>query len=129
VLLPLSKISSLNGPNPTIPSADYAQLLKTLCLAAVLVGALAFLAMLAVTVIWMTVPKRIVYRESPPVQTGVFSVEVKQHGKSYFVTPGQKKTLDNITNGTPIVWFSSLAVAVLATLVGAGARLRLPDGN
>jgi hypothetical protein len=30
--LPPSKISSPNGSNPTIPSADYAQLLKTLCL-------------------------------------------------------------------------------------------------
>ena len=83
--------------------------------------------MLAVTVIWMTVPERIVYQESSLVQTPSFSLEVKQHGKSYFVTPGQKKTLDRITNGTPIVWFSSLAVAVLAILVGAGARLRLPE--
>jgi hypothetical protein len=32
-LLPPSKISSPNGSHPTIPSADYAQLLKTLCLA------------------------------------------------------------------------------------------------
>lgn len=85
--------------------------------------------MLAVTVIWMTVPVRIVYQESSPVQTPVFSVEVKQHGKSYFVTPGQKKTLDRITSGTPIVWFGSLAVAVVAILVGAGARLRLPNEN
>jgi hypothetical protein len=28
--LPLSKIGSLIGPKPTMPSADYAQLLKTL---------------------------------------------------------------------------------------------------
>lgn len=85
--------------------------------------------MLAVTVIWMTIPERIVYRESSPVQTHTFSVEVKQHGTSYFVTPAQKKTLDRITNGTPIVWFSSFAVAVVAFLVGSGARLRLPDAN
>jgi len=102
---------------------------RRILLAAVVAGTLAFLAMLAVTVIWMTVPERIVYQESSPVQTPVFSLEVKQHGKSYFVTPGQKKTLDRITKGTPIVWFSSLAVAVLAILVGAGARLRLPDEN
>jgi len=102
---------------------------RRILLAAVVAGALAFLAMLAVTVIWMTVPKRIVYQESSPSQTPAFSVEVKQHGKSYFVTPGQKKTLDRITNGTPIVWFSALTVAVLAILVGAGARLRLPDKN
>ena len=58
------------------------------------VGALAFLTMLAVTVIWMTVPERIIYRESSPVQTPIFGVEVKQHGKSYFIKPGQKKTLE-----------------------------------
>jgi hypothetical protein len=29
---PPSKISSLSGPNPTMPFADYAQLLKALCL-------------------------------------------------------------------------------------------------
>jgi hypothetical protein len=96
-------------------------------LAAVVVGVLAFLAIVAVTVIWMTVPERIIYRESSLVQTQVFGVEVKQHGRSYFITPGQKKTLDSITNGTPVVWFSSLAVAVLAILVGAGARLRMPE--
>jgi hypothetical protein len=33
VWLPPSRISSLSGPNPTIRCADYAQLLKTLCLA------------------------------------------------------------------------------------------------
>jgi hypothetical protein len=100
---------------------------RRILLAAVVVGALAFLAMLAVTVIWMTVPERIVYQESSPVQTPAFSVEVKQHGKSYFVTPGQKKMLDRLTNGTPIVWFGSLIVAVLAILVGAGARLQLSE--
>ena len=100
---------------------------RRILVAAVVVGALAFLVMLAVTVRWMTVPIRIVYQESSPVQTPAFSVEVKQHGKSFFVTPGQKKTFDRITNDTPIVWFGSLAVAVavLAILVGAGARLRM----
>jgi hypothetical protein len=100
---------------------------RRILLATVVVGALAFLAMLAVTLIWMTAPERIIYRESSPVQTPVFGVEVKQHGKSYFITPGQKKTLDRITNGTPIVWFSSLGVAVLAILVGAGTRLGMPN--
>jgi hypothetical protein len=95
-------------------------------LGAVVVGALAFLAMLAVTVIWMTVPERIVYRDSSPVQTAAFSVEVKQHGTSFFVTPSQKETLDRITSGTPWVWFGGFAVAVAAILVGAAARLRLP---
>ena len=99
---------------------------RRILLAAVVVGALAFLSMLAVTVIWMTIPERVIYRESSPVETPIFGVEVKQHGKSYFITPGQKKTLDRITNGTPIVWFSSLTVIVLAILVGAGAALRMP---
>ena len=95
-------------------------------LGAVVVGALAFLAMLTATVIWMTVPERIVYRESSPVQTPAFSVEVKQDGTSFFVTPSQKETLDRISNGTPWVWFGGFAGAVAAILVGAAARLRLP---
>ena len=93
---------------------------------AVVVEALAFLAMLAATVIWMTVPERIVYRESSPVPTPAFSVEVKQHGMSFFVTPLQKETMDRISSGTPWVWFGGFAVAVAAIVVGAAARLRLP---
>ena len=95
-------------------------------LGAVAAGGLAFLAMLAATVIWMTVPERIVYRESSPVQTPASSVEVKQHGTSFFVMPSQKQTLDRISNGTPWVWFGGFAVAVAAILAGAAARLRLP---
>ena len=99
---------------------------RSILLGAVAVGALAFLAMLAVTVIWMTVPERIVYRESSPVPTPEYSVEVKQHGTSFFITPSQKKTLDRISSWTPLVWFSGFAVAVAAILMGAAARLRLP---
>jgi len=98
-------------------------------LGAVAVGGLAFLAMLVATVVWMTVPERIVYRESSPVQTPASSVEVKQHGTSFFVTPSQKQTLDRISSGTPWVWFGGFAVAVAAILVGAAARLRLPATN
>ncbi len=98
---------------------------RRILLVAVLVGGLAFLTMLSVTVVWMTVPEKIVYQESSPVQTATFGVEVKQHGRSYYVTDDQKKTLDRITNGTPIAWFGSLGVVVLSILVGAGARLRL----
>ncbi len=87
------------------------------------------MAMLAVTVIWMTVPQRIIYRESSPVQTAAFCVEVKQHGMSYFVTPSQKETLDRISNGTPWVWFGGFAVAAAAILLGAATRLRLPTAN
>ena len=85
--------------------------------------------MLTATVIWMTVPARIVYRESSPVQTSAFSIEVKQHGTSFFVTPWQKKTLDRITICTPRVWFGGFAAAVAAILLGAAARLRLPAMN
>lgn len=92
---------------------------------AVVIGGAAFLAMLAVTIIWMTVPERIVYRESSPVPTATASIEVRQHGTSFFVTPEQNKTLDRIATGTPVVWFGSLAIAVAAILVGAAARLRL----
>ncbi len=85
--------------------------------------------MLGVTVIWMAVPERIIYRQSSPVQTAAFSVEVKEHGTSFFVTPAQKETLDRITNYTPWVWFGGFAVAIAAILVGAAARLRLPATN
>ena len=102
---------------------------RRVLLGAVVVGALAFLAMLAVTVIWMTVPEKIVYRDSSPVQTAAFSVEVTQHGTSFFVTPSQKETLDHISKSTPWVWFGGFAVAVAAILVGAAARLRLPVTN
>ena len=98
---------------------------RRILLAAVAAGSLAFLAMLTVTVIWMTVPERIVYRQSSRTATAAFSVEVKQHGTSFFVTAAQKETLDRIATGTPIVWFSSLAIAFIAILVGAAARLRL----
>jgi hypothetical protein len=99
---------------------------RGILLGAVAAGGLAFLAMLAATVIWMTVPERVIYRESSPVQTAAFSIEVKQHGTSFFVTPSQKKNLDRISKGTPWVWFGGFAVAVAAILVGAAARLRLP---
>ena len=96
---------------------------------AVVAGTLAFVAMLAATAIWMTVPERIVYRESSRVQTTAYTIEVKQHGTSFFVTPAQKETLDRISNYTPWVWFGGFAIAVAAILVGAAARLRLPITN
>jgi len=94
--------------------------------AAVAGGAIAFLVMLTATAVWMTVPEKIIYRESSATPTPDFSVEVKQHGTSFFVTPAQKKTLDRITDETPVVWFGALGVAVAAILVGAAARLRRP---
>jgi len=99
---------------------------RRILLAALAAGSLAFLAMLAATIVWMTIPERIVYQQSSPVPTAAFSIEVKQHGASFFVTPAQKETLDRIATATPIVWFSSLAIAFVAILVGAAARLPLP---
>jgi len=98
-------------------------------LSAVVIGGLAFLAMLAATLIWMILPERIVFQESSRVRTFEFSVEVRQHGTSYFVTRAHKQTLDRIIRGTPIVWFSSLALAVVAIIVGASARLRLTNAD
>ena len=57
--------------------------------------------MLTATVIWMTVPERIVYRESSPVQTPAFSVEVKQHGTSFFVTPSLRFWWEPATLAAP----------------------------
>ena len=94
--------------------------------AVVAADAITFLAMITATAVWMTAPERIIYRESLPMP--VFSEEVRQHGTSFFVTPAQKKTLDRITSGTPVVWFGALGVAVAAILVGAAARLRMPFG-
>lgn len=87
---------------------------------------LAFLTMAAVTFIWMTIPYKIVYRESSPQATPVYSVEETQHGRSFFITPRQKRQLDAIRKGTPLVWFTSLGIALIAYLVAAAARLRLP---
>ena len=102
---------------------------RRILLTAVAAGSLAFLAMLAATIIWMTIPERIVYHQSSPVPTAAFSIEVKQHGTSFFVTPTQKETLDRIAAATPIVWFSSLAIVFVAILVGAAARFRLPTST
>ncbi len=98
-------------------------------LGAVVVGALASLAMLAATAIWMTVPEGIVYRESSPVQTPTRNIEVKQQGTSFFVTSAQKETLDRINTYTPWVWLGGFGVAVAAILARAAARLRHPATN
>jgi hypothetical protein len=51
---------------------------------------------------------------------------VAQHGKTYYVTDEQEKTMDRIKWRTPRLWFGSLGLAVIATLAGAAARLRIP---
>src|SRR5712664_2041794 len=99
---------------------------RRIFVAAVVAGTLAFLAMIATTAIWMTVPVRIIYRESSGVRTDAASVEVVEHGSSFFLTPAQKKTVDMVRNGTPWVWFGSLGIAVVAILTGAAALLRIP---
>jgi len=88
------------------------------------IAALCLAAMLAVTLVWMYVPTRIVYQESSPVKTGAYSIEVKEHGHSYFVTPGQKQTLDLIRSYTPIIWFSCFGYLFLFTACGGFERLR-----
>lgn len=85
----------------------------------------AFLAMGSVTFAWMFVPTRIIYRESSLHPTPLYSVEVRQHSQSYFLTPRQKALVDTVYYLTPRVWFGSLGVIVIAILVGAAARLRM----
>jgi len=89
------------------------------------IAALCFIAMLAVTVIWMYVPIRIVYQESSPVKTESYAIAVMQHGKAYFVTPGQKQALDLIHFYTPVIWFSCFGYLCLFTAFGGFERLRL----
>jgi len=89
------------------------------------IAALCFLAMLAVTLVWMHVPTRIVYHQSSPVRTETYSVEVREHGQSFFVTPGQKQALDLIRFYTPVIWFSCFGYLFLYTALGGFERLRL----
>ena len=88
-------------------------------------AALCFIAMLAVTAIWMYVPTRIVYRESSPVRTEVYAIEVREHGQAYFVTQKQKYILDLIRSYTSIIWFSCFGYLFLFVMFGGFARLRL----
>jgi hypothetical protein len=94
---------------------------------AVAVFFVAFLAMGSITVAWMFVPTHIIYRQSSLQPTPPYSVEVRQHGHSYFLTPTQKALVDTIYYLTPRVWFGSLGVIIVAILVGAAARLRMPS--
>jgi len=63
--------------------------------------------------------------QSFPVPTLAFTVEVKTTRHLVLRNPSAE-TLDRIATFTPIVWFSSLAIAFLAILLGAAAHLRLP---
>jgi amino acid transporter len=90
-----------------------------------IIALLCFIVMLAVTVIWMYVPTRIIYQESSPVRTEIYSIEVMEHGHSYFVTPKQKYIIDLIRSYTSIIWFSCFGYLFLFTAFGGFARLRL----
>lgn len=89
------------------------------------IAVLCFLAMLGVTMVWMYLPIRIVYQESSPVQTELHFIAVMQHGKAYYVTPGQKNTLNLIKFYTPIIWFSGFVYLLLFTALGGFEKLRL----
>jgi hypothetical protein len=83
--------------------------------------------MLTVTLMWMTVPVRIIYRESSQVRTEPYTAEVREHGHSYYLTSDQKQTLDRVRTSTPIVWFGGFGTAFIATIVGAAALLKMKE--
>jgi hypothetical protein len=88
-------------------------------------AAFCFMAMLAVTLAWMYVPTRIVYQESSPVKIGDYSIEVREHGRSFFITPRQKYIVDSVRFYTPIIWFSGFGYLFLFFAFGGFERLRL----
>jgi len=93
--------------------------------ACIILGALAMVAMIATVFTWMIVPERIVYRESSPARSDAYSVEVREHGHSYFLTAAQKQEIDGVRNRTPEVMLGGFVTAFLAIVVGAAARLRV----
>jgi hypothetical protein len=90
---------------------------------------MAIAAMTVTVFTWMTVPERIVYRESSPARSDTNPVEVKEHGQSYYLTTSQKQELDDVRNRTPFVMIGGFLTAFVAIVVGAAARLRMktPD--
>lgn len=89
------------------------------------IAALCFVAMLAVTFAWMFVPTRIIYQESSLVKTELNSIEVREHGHSYFLTPKQKQVVDLVRVYTPVIWFSGFGYLFLFFMFGGFERLRL----
>ena len=89
------------------------------------IAAFCFAAMVAVTFAWMYVPTRIVYRESSPLKTASYSIEVREHGRSFFITPRQKYIVDSVRFYTPIIWFSGFGYLFLFFAFGGFERLRL----
>ena len=89
------------------------------------IAILCFIAMLAVTFAWMYLPTHIVYQESSLVRTEHHSVEVREHGHSYFLTPEQKRVVDLVRFYTPIIWFSGFGYLFFFFMFGGFERLRL----
>jgi hypothetical protein len=85
---------------------------------------LCFIAMLAVTFIWMFVPTRIVCQESSQVRTADHPIEVREHGHSYFLSPEQKRTIDLIRFYTPVIWFGGFFYLFVFTAFGGFERLQ-----
>jgi len=87
--------------------------------------AMAMAAMIATVFTWMTVPERIVYRESSPARSDTNPVEAREHGQSYFLTTAQKQELDAVRNRTRLVMTGGFVTAFLSIVVGAAARLKI----
>lgn len=90
-----------------------------------IIAGLCLAAMLAVTLVWMYLPTRIVYQESSPVKTEVYSIEVREHGQAFYLTSGQKQMVDLIRFHTPVIWFACFGYLFLFTALGGFERLRL----
>ena len=90
-----------------------------------IIAALCLAAMLAVTLVWMYLPARIIYQESSPVKTKVYSIEVREHGQAFYLTSGQKQMVDLIHFYTPVIWFACCGYLFLFTALGGFERLRL----
>ncbi|MCC6356674.1 MAG: hypothetical protein IT577_22540 [Verrucomicrobiae bacterium] len=73
------------------------------------IALLAMVAIVAATITWMTGPVGIIHGQSSPRRTAEYSIEVKQHGRSLYLTPRQKERLDGLRRRVPIFWFGSFA--------------------
>ncbi len=89
------------------------------------IAALCLAAMLAVTLVWMYLPTRIIYQESSPVRTERYPIEVREHGQAFYLTSGQKHLIDLIRFYTPVIWFACFGYLFLFTALGGFERLRL----
>lgn len=100
---------------------------RYVAMAATVCGLAAFAILVSTTMIGIAVPYQIVYKQSSPARTEEFSVEVREHGRSHYITPAQKKRLDAARRGTPLAWWGSVAILAVSILVGSAAELMLDD--